>query len=135
MVINFIDPLGSEVHHFSTNRRSVAARLGSQERVDLSVQALARTEPITTLAERHRVSRKFVYHQKARASEALGEAFESPSQEEERVLFHLPVTPARIRQMVLGLTLTCHSSFRGVMELLDGLFDYRDLRACCSNLS
>src|SRR4029077_18609536 len=40
-----------------------------------------------------------------------------------RVLFHLPVTKAWLRQLVLGLVLICHSSCRGVLELLRDLFD------------
>jgi hypothetical protein len=40
------------------------------------------------------------------------------------VLFHLPVTKAWLRQLILGLTLTCHSSLRGVTELFGDVFDY-----------
>ena len=39
-------------------------------------------------------------------------------------LFWLPVTKPWLRQLVLGLTLICHSSIRGVHELLADLFDY-----------
>ena len=41
------------------------------------------------------------------------------------VLFYLPVTKAWLRQLVLALVLICHSSYRGVVELLRDLFDYR----------
>ena len=40
------------------------------------------------------------------------------------LLFWLPVTKPWLRQLVLGLTLICHSSLRGVPELLADLFDY-----------
>ena len=43
------------------------------------------------------------------------------------VLFYLPVTKAWLRQLVLGLVLICHSSTRGVVELLGDLFDVSDL--------
>ena len=43
----------------------------------------------------------------------------------EDVLFYLPVTKAWLRQLVLGLVLICHSSYRGGVELLRDLFDYR----------
>src|SRR5207247_5178055 len=36
----------------------------------------------------------------------------------------LPVTNSWLRQLVLGLTLICHSSLRGVTELLADLFDH-----------
>ena len=43
----------------------------------------------------------------------------------DKVLFYLPVTKAWLRQLVLALVLICHSSFRGVVELLRDVFDYR----------
>ena len=56
-------------------RTSAAARLGAAERTGLAVQALAGSEPIARLADRHDVSRKFVYQQKAKATETLEQAF------------------------------------------------------------
>ena len=46
------------------------------------------------------------------------------NRDDERVLFYLPVTKAWLRQLILALTLICHSSLRGVVELLRDLFDY-----------
>ena len=40
------------------------------------------------------------------------------------MLFHLPVTKAWLQQAVLGLTLICHSSLRGVREFFRDLFDW-----------
>ena len=56
--------------------------------------------------------------------QALGQAF-APSSTPDDVLFYLPVTKAWLRQLVLGLVLICHSSTRGVVELLRDLFDFR----------
>jgi hypothetical protein len=39
------------------------------------------------------------------------------------VLFYLPVTAAWLNQLVLSLVLICHSSYRGVIQLLAALFD------------
>ena len=55
--------------------------------------------------------------------QALGHAFD-PDPTPEEVLFYLPVTKSWIRQLVLALVLICHSSFRGVVELLGDVFDY-----------
>lgn len=44
---------------------------------------------------------------------------------ENKVLFYLPVTKEFIDQMVVGLTLICHSSERGTIEFLRDLFDYK----------
>lgn len=97
--------------------------LGPAARKDLSVQVLARTGPVTRLAARHQVSRKFLYAQACKASAALEEAFD-PKEEEQAVLFHLPITKDWIRQFVLGLALEGHSSFRGIRQLLQDLLDY-----------
>src|SRR5208337_2804727 len=101
-----------------------AKRLAPQERQDLVIQVLAGTETVSELARQHEVSRKFLYQQVHTAEEALSEAF-TPSSRPDDVLFYLPVTKAWLRQLVLALVLICHSSYRGVVELLRDLFDYR----------
>jgi hypothetical protein len=54
-----------------------AARLPGVERIDLTIQALARTETVSDLAAGHGVSRKFLYRQARRARAALDEVFVS----------------------------------------------------------
>jgi hypothetical protein len=83
---------------------------------------LAGDRTVTSLAEDCDVSRKFVYQQATIARDALQEAF-APEVAEDKVLFHLPVTKAWLRQATLGLTLICHSSFRGVHEFCRDLLD------------
>ena len=46
-----------------------------EQRQDLALQALAGTAPISRLATEHDVSRKFIYRQRARATDALHDAF------------------------------------------------------------
>ena len=41
-----------------------------------------------------------------------------------RRLFHLPVTQDWLQQVILGLVLICHSSYSGVVEFLQDLFDW-----------
>ena len=122
MVAPLIGTSASNAQAFSP-RESAAGRLGPAERADLSVQALAGGEPVIRLAARHNVSRKFVYEQKAKASEALQETFTSLP-DDQKVLFHLPVTRDWLRQFALAQVLIGHTSFRGVMEILDAVFDY-----------
>ncbi len=93
------------------------------QRLDLAKEALQESCSITELAEKHGVSRKFVYRQEQTAQGALEEAFAPTPAPEERVLFYLPVTKSWLRQLILGLVLICHSSIRGVVELLRDLFD------------
>ena len=104
-----------------------AARMGPLQRRELVLEAVRRREPVLRLAGRHRVSRKFVYQQMARATVAVDQAFQAPASPQDHVLFRLPVTRQWLEQLVLSLTLICHSSYRGVMELLETLFDYQGL--------
>ena len=106
---------------------SVAASLGAADRVELSVAVLGGQEPVSHLALRHGVSRKFLYQQAHKASDALTQAFAPPEEDGNRVLFELPVTKNWIEQFVLAQVLIGHSSFRGTIEILDALLDYRDI--------
>ncbi len=97
-----------------------AARLPGGDRKDLAIQALARSETVSDLAARHGVSRKFVYQQTQKAGAALADAF-SPAVPDDEVLFELAVTKAWLRQVIVGLTLICRSSYRGVVEFMRDL--------------
>jgi len=97
-----------------------AARLPGSNRKDLAIQALGRSETVSDLAARHGVSRKFVYQQTHKAVAALDDAFLSATPHSE-VLFELAVTKAWLRQVIVGLTLICRSSYRGVVEFLRDL--------------
>jgi hypothetical protein len=94
----------------------------------LALEALAGTASITALAEDHQVSRKFVYQQARHAEHALTAAFAPAPPTDEAVLFHLPVTERWLRRLILALLLVCHSSYRGVFELL------RDVLHCPRSL-
>ena len=101
-----------------------AARLLDADRINLAVLALAGAATITDLAAGHDVSRKFVYQQANKASAALTEVFSSSAPNDE-VLFALPVTKTWLRQLTLGLSLICHSSYRGVVELMRDVLSVR----------
>jgi hypothetical protein len=101
---------------------SAAQLLGPQQRQVLSLEALAGTQTITQLAQDYQVSRKFVYQQADKAEQALAEAFAPTAPADGPVLFYLPVTEAWLRRLILALLLICHSSYRGVYELLRDLF-------------
>lgn len=100
-----------------------AKQLAPQQRRDLAIHVLAGTETVSGLARQHEVSRKFLYQQAQTARHALDEVF-TPSPPHDGVLFYLPVTWAWLQQLILGLVLICHSSYRGVVELLWDLFNY-----------
>ena len=108
----------------STTPPHPAKAMTPPQRRQLAVEALAGAETVSRLAGQHEVSRKFVYQQAAKAEEALNDAFSPANRDDQKVLFHLPVTKAWLRQLILALTLICHSSLRGVVELLRDVFDY-----------
>ncbi len=97
-----------------------AAGLPGSDRKDLAIEALAGSGTVSGLAARHGVSRKFVYQQTHKARAALDDAF-SPAVPDSEVLFELAVTKAWLRQVIVGLTLICRSSYRGVVEFLRDL--------------
>jgi len=92
-----------------------AKTFGAGERLSLGVQAIAGHQSISGLADEAGVSRKFVYQQAGIAQAALDDAFAS-TEADDKVLFHLPITKNWLKQAALGLTLICHSSYRGVHE-------------------
>ena len=66
------------------------------------------------------LSYKFVYQQAHKARAVLDDAG-SPAVPDSEALFDLTVTKAWLRQVIVGLTLICRSSYRGVVELLRDL--------------
>ena len=72
---------------------SVAANLPFETRKHFAIHALAGSEPVSRVAEREGVSRKFIYRQKHKAEAALDQAF-PPAGEASDVLFHIAVTEA-----------------------------------------
>jgi hypothetical protein len=97
-----------------------AARLPESERKDLAVSALGRSATVSDLAAQHGVSRKFIYQQTHKARAALDGAFTATTPDD-AVLFELTVTRTWLRQVIVGLALICHSSYRGIIECLRDL--------------
>ena len=96
---------------------SPAAKLLSQQRIDLAIAAMSGSASVSLLASENNVSRKFLHQQMDKARGALNDAF-APTAVNDEVLFNLPVTKAWLNQLTLSLTLICHSSYRGVVELM-----------------
>ena len=70
---------------------SAAASLPPAARKTLAIEVLAKTQPVSHIASQQQVSRKFLYQQGQKASEALDATF-NPATEEPEVLFYLPIT-------------------------------------------
>jgi hypothetical protein len=101
-----------------------AQRLTPAQSRQLALAALGGARPVAHLATEHQVSRKFVYQQADKAEQALTAAFAPEFPADDRVLLWLPVTAPWLRRLILALLLVCHSSYRGVHELLRDLFHY-----------
>ena len=97
----------------------------NDKKKDIAIQSLSKTITITDLAEQNEVSRKFVYEQKEKAESAIKRVFEDKKEDEEKVLYHIPVTKSWIKQFVLGVTLEGKSSYRGAIEICADLLDYK----------
>jgi hypothetical protein len=112
-------------NHASTIR---AQNLTASDKINLAVRVMSKTENITQLAEEQGVSRKFLYDLADKAMEGLNTAFQDESNwqstSETTVLFNFPVTKQTIRQIVVTLSLVCHSSVRNTVEFLNIIFDY-----------
>lgn len=101
---------------------AVREKLDTTDRKFMAIHAMAGTESITALAAQHGVSRPLVYRQMHKARAALDVLFSPvPTDDEEKVLFSLPVTRRWLRQVTLGLTLIASASRRGVVEFMRDL--------------
>jgi hypothetical protein len=103
-----------------------AKGLGPDQRQQISLAVLAGVANVSQTAADRGVSRNFCYKLATKGKAALDQAFK-PVKPDDQVLFHLPITKRWIKQFVLAQSLIGHTSSRGVLELLDCLFDYQDL--------
>ncbi len=99
-----------------------AQRLRPEVRQALATQVLAGAQPVSDLARKNGVSRKFLCHQTYTTQDALTRAF-TLEPKTEKVRFYLPVTKAWLRQLVLALVMIGHVPYQAVIELLRDVFD------------
>jgi hypothetical protein len=104
-------------------KASIGQSLNAPKRQEIAIQAIGGNCPISHVAKRYGVSRKFVYQQKDKALSGISQAFTTPDQDDD-ILFHLPVTKTWIRQFVLSQVLICRAPYQSVIEILRDLFDY-----------
>lgn len=101
-----------------------AQSLNSTKRQEIGIHAIGGYTPISHVADRYGVSRKFVYQQKEKALAGIAQAFSKPaSNDGEKVLFYIPVTKQWLCQVVLALIFICRASYQGVAEFFRDIFD------------
>ena len=86
-----------------------AKQLDPMNRQKIAISALSPDQNISQISRQYKTSRKFIYAQKEKASDALNEVF-SGEVGDSKVLFYIPVTKEWLQQSVMSLILSCHSS-------------------------
>ena len=117
----------------STQQDIAAKKIIPEIRQQIGVSALAGKDSISSLSRQHSTSRKFVYTQKDKASIALKDVFCEKKKNSE-VLFSIPVTKNWLKQVVLSLILTCHSSYGGVVEFFRDILDQNICKGSIFNI-
>lgn len=96
-------------------------RIPSAMKLEIGLQAISRKQPIVNIAQRYDCSRTTVYKQQEKIIQAANQAYENENNE---ILFYIPVTKAFIQKMVVGLFLICKSSYRDIMFFLKDIINY-----------
>jgi transposase-like protein len=73
--MNQTQSFAQSVEAVPPNTPSPASQLSPKQRKELAITVLARTEPVTDVAQQYQVSRKFLYQQAKKADTALETAF------------------------------------------------------------
>jgi hypothetical protein len=110
-----------------------AHSLNSAQRQEIAIRALGGAIPISHVADKYSVSRKFIYQQKEKALGAVSRAFEE--KDNDAVLCYLPVTKKWIHQLVLALILIGRCSYDGVIEILRDIFDFSMSKGSVHNIA
>lgn len=109
----------------NTFRGSSARLMDLTQRKNIALESLVHERSIKQIAHDNQTSRKFVSNQKNRAISAIEQEFNLEEADNDKVLFTLPVTKEWLKQCVCCLICECHSSFRGAIKAIDGLFNYQ----------
>jgi hypothetical protein len=119
--------------HHNSPLDSSTKQLTSKIRQKIAISALNVNENISQISRRYDTSRKFVYAQKEKASDALNEVF-SGEVDDSKVLFYIPVTKKWLQQSAMSLILSCHSSYGGVIEFFRDIFDFNICKGTIFNI-
>lgn len=100
-----------------------AKQMTDLQKKHVALQVINKKAPVTEIAKSHNVSRQFVYSQKDKAMAAVDQAFNKKDNDDEKILFHLPVTKSWIDQLVLCLMLHGRTSFRDITKVVKDVLD------------
>lgn len=97
-------------------------RIPVATRRNIALQTFKSQQTVSDISKTYGCSRTTVYKQQNKALTAVNKAFED--EDDDTILFHIPITKAYIKQAVISLFLTCQSSYRNIMFFLKTMFDY-----------
>jgi len=99
-----------------TRTTSQKSKIPAAIRKAMALKSIKKEQPIKSIANEFGCSRTTVYEQQKIALQAVGQAF--TPQQDDKVLFYLPITKSIIYTMVIILHLTCRASYRHIIEFL-----------------
>ena len=105
-----------------SNITGYGKRISNDTKRNLALQSLSKQNSISDLSRTYGCSRTTVHLQKNTALLAITKAFDIDN--ENTILYDLPITKNYIKQVVLSLFLICKSSFRDIIFFLKNIFDY-----------
>jgi hypothetical protein len=98
--------------NFNTPQKS---KIPAPIRQEIAIRSIRKEQPIKSLANEFGCSRTTVYAQQKIALNAVEQAF-SPQNDDDKVMFYLPISKNILRTLVAILHVTCRSTYRHIIE-------------------
>ena len=105
----------------TAHKKNHAKRISGSTKLNIALQAIRRKQTISEISKHFNCSRTTVYKQQDKALDAANKVFE---QDDEEVLFYIPVTKSFIEQAVVSLRLVCESSYRNIQFYIQAMYNY-----------
>lgn len=105
----------------STHKKNRPNRITASIKRTIALKAIAGEGTVSQISKDYDCSRTTIYKQQNKALQAANQAFD---EEDESVLYSVPVSKPFIKQVVLALGMICKSSYRDIKFFVKSIFDY-----------
>ncbi len=105
----------------AAHKKTRTNRITSSIKRAIALKAIVREESVSQISKDYDCSRTTVYNQHRKALQAANQAFD---EEDDSVLYSVPVTKQFIKQVALALGMICKSSYRDTKFFIKSIFDY-----------
>lgn len=105
----------------TAHKKNPAKRIAASLKRTIALKAIVREDTVAQISKDYHCSRTTVYNQHRKALQAAHQAFD---EEDDSVLYSVPVTKPFIKQVVLALGMICKSSYRDIKFFMKSIFDY-----------